>query len=72
MNIEIYLISRTLLNSSLSIIDALTGQIDVVERLIEELAFAREETQQLRTIPGSSYYSSVLIEGEVGAIDRFD
>ena len=40
--------------------------------MIEEIAVAEEETQRLMTIPGVSFFSSVLIVGEIGEIDRFD
>lgn len=70
--IEISPISRTLLDSFLSVIDSLNEQIDELEQLIEETAVAREETQRLMTIPGVSFYLSVLMAGEIGEIDRFD
>jgi transposase len=72
VRIDISPISRTLLDAFLSIIDALNQQIDELETLIEETAVAKEETQRLMTIPGVSFYSSVLIAGEIGEIDRFD
>jgi len=39
-------------------------------RLIER--FAWEETQLLMSIPGVSFYSSLLITAEIGEIERFD
>jgi transposase len=40
--------------------------------VIERTAVDREDTQLLMTIPGVSYFSSVLILGEIGDVDRFD
>lgn len=65
-------IARTLLESLLAVIDELTAQITALEEVIEETAVALEETQRLMTIPGVSFYSSVLILGEVGDVARFD
>jgi len=65
-------VARKLLESFLAVIDALTEQIEELERLIEETAVAMEATQRLMTIPGVSFFSSVLILGEIGEIDRFD
>ncbi len=62
-------IGRTLLESFLAVIDTLNERITELERLIEETGVAEEETQRLMTIPGVSFFSSVLIFGE---IDRFD
>lgn len=65
-------IGRTLLDSHLAVIDAITDQIEALEKIIEETAVALEETQLLMTVPGISFFSSVLIVGEIGEIDRFD
>lgn len=40
--------------------------------MIEEIAVAEEVTQRLMTVPRISFFSSVLIAGEIGDIDRFD
>ncbi len=61
-----------LMESFLSIIDELTAQIEELEMLIEETAASLEATQLLMTIPGVSFYSSLLITSEIGEIDRFD
>lgn len=60
------------MESFLSVIDALSDQIKTLEDVIEETAVSLEETQRLMTIPGVSFYSSVLIAGEIGEITRFD
>jgi transposase len=65
-------VGETLLESFLAVIDALSEQISALEDVIEETAVSLEETQRLMTIPGVSFYSSVLIAGEIGEIDRFD
>lgn len=62
---ELTPIGRTLLDSFLAVIDELNAQITALNERIEE-------TQRLMTIPGVSFYSSVLIYGEIGEIDRFD
>lgn len=63
---------RPLLESFLAVIDTLSEQIEELKSVIEETAVSLEETQHLMTIPGVSFYSSVLIAGEIGEIDRFD
>ncbi|ELZ38184.1 IS110 family transposase [Halorubrum distributum] len=65
-------IGDQLMESFLSIIDELTAQIEELEPLIEETAASLEETQLLMTIPGVSFYSSLLITSEIGETDRFD
>ena len=65
-------VGRQLLESFLSVIDELTVQIKALEKLIERAAASLEETQLLMTIPGVSFYSSLLITSELGEIDRFD
>lgn len=65
-------VARQLLESFLSVIDELTTQIEHLEELIEETAASPPETQLLMTIPGVSFYSSLLITSELGEIDRFD
>jgi len=61
-----------LMESFLSIIDELTAQIEELEEMIEETAASLEATQLLMTIPGVSFYSSLLITSEIGEIERFD
>ncbi len=53
-------------------IETFTKQIKHLEVAIEERAASLPETQLLMTIPGVSYYSSLLIHAEIGEIDRFD
>jgi transposase len=60
------------MESFLSIIDELTAQIEELEEMIEETAAFLEETQLLMTIPGVSFYSSLLSTSELGEIERFD
>jgi transposase len=60
------------MESFLSIIDELTAQIEELEEMIEETAASLEETQLLMTIPGVTFYSSLLITSEIGEIDRFN
>jgi len=65
-------VNRVLLDSFLRLIDELTTQIKHVERVIEEIAASLPETQLLMSIPGVSFYSSLLITAELGEIERFD
>ncbi|MDR5657733.1 IS110 family transposase [Halodesulfurarchaeum sp. HSR-GB] len=71
-NLDLSPVGRTLLDSFLAVIETLSEQIKELESIIEETAVSLEETQRLMTIPGVSFYSSVLIVGEIGEIDRFD
>jgi transposase len=66
------LVGQQLLESFLSVIDELTAQIEALEEVIEETAVSLEATQLLMTIPGVSFYSSLLITAELGKIGRFD
>jgi transposase len=63
---------NTLLDTYLELIETFTDQIERLEAAIEDRAGSLPETQLLMTIPGVSYYSSLLIHAEVGEIDRFD
>jgi len=65
-------VARHTLKAFLAVIRELTEQIHQLEAVIERTAMDREETQLLMTIPGVSYFSSVLILGEIGDIDRFN
>jgi len=65
-------VANQLLESFLSVIDELTAQIEVLEEMIEETAASLEATQLLMTIPGVSFYSSLLITSEIGEIEWFD
>jgi transposase len=70
--VSLGVVGDALMESFLSVIDELTAQIERLEELIEETAASLEETQLLMTIPGVSFYSSLLITAEIGEIDRFD
>lgn len=61
-----------LLSAYLSVIDSLTAEIDALDDRIEDRASTSEETQLLMTIPGISHYSVLVIDAELGEIDRFD
>jgi transposase len=65
-------VARTLIESYLSVIDELDEQIEQLKELIQERAASLEETQLLMSIPGVSFYSSLMITSEIGDIDRFD
>lgn len=65
-------VAEQLLESFLSVIDELTAQIEALEEMIEETAASLEATQLLMTIPGVSFYSSLLITSEIGEIERFE
>ncbi|MGC9117349.1 MAG: transposase, partial [Conexivisphaera sp.] len=46
-------------------------EIEKVSRRIKEEAIEDEDARLLMTIPGISYYSALLIAGEIGDISRF-
>jgi transposase len=71
-DLSLDIVGRQLLESFLSVIDELTTQIGALEEVIEETAASLEATQLLMTIPGVSFYSSLLITAELGEIERFD
>lgn len=50
---------------------ALAEEIKQVETKIKELAEESRQARLLMTMPGLSYYSSLLILSEIGEIDRF-
>ncbi|MGC8696593.1 MAG: transposase [Conexivisphaera sp.] len=52
-------------------LDALNQEIEKVSRRIREEAIEDEDARLLMTIPGISYYSALLIAGEIGDISRF-
>jgi len=55
-----------------TIYDTLDETIDELENLIEERAASPPETQLVMSIPGVSFFSSLLLTSELGEIDRFD
>jgi transposase len=71
-DLSLDLVGQQLLESFLSVIDEFTTQIEALEEVIEETAASLEATQLLMTIPGVSFYSSLLITAELGEIERFD
>jgi transposase len=64
-------VARTLIESYLEVIDTLDEKISELEDVIQERAASLEETQRLMSIPGVSFYSSLLITSELGEIERF-
>ena len=71
-DLSLGIVGQQLLESFLALIDELTAQIEALEEVIEETAASLEATQLLMTIPGVSFYSSLLITAELGEIERFD
>lgn len=65
-------VARTLIESYLDVIDELDEKIARLEEMIQERAASLPETQLLMSIPGVSFYSSLLITSELGEIERFD
>jgi transposase len=65
-------VARMLIESYLEVIDTLEERISELEDIIQERAASLEETQRLMSIPGISFYSSLLITSELGEIERFD
>lgn len=52
-------------------LEHLSGQIDIVSEIIENMAKADYDCRLLMTIPGISYYSALMIKSEIGDISRF-
>ena len=71
-DLSVDVVGRALLDAYLGAIDELTAQIRTLDQVIVERAGELEETQLLMSIPGVSYYSSLLITAEIGEIERFD
>ncbi|WP_276253168.1 IS110 family transposase [Halomontanus rarus] len=71
-DLSLGIVGESLIESYLAVIDELTDQIQRLEDVIEDYAASPPETQLLMTIPGVSFYSSLLITAEIGEIDRFD
>ena len=71
-DLSLDLVGQQLLESFLSVIDEFTTQIEALEEVIEETAASPPATQLLMTIPGVSFYSSLVITAELGEIERFD
>lgn len=64
-------VDRMVIDAHRAVIEALDDQITTLDKAIEEIANLRTPTQLLMTIPGISYYSSLLTTAEIGEIDRF-
>lgn len=62
---------RESLNGYLALADTLALKINEVEKKIKWLAEESGEAKLLMTMPGISYYSSLLILSEIGEVDRF-
>ena len=71
-DLSLDLVGQPLMESFLSVIDELTAQIEALEEVSEETAASPPATQLLMTIPGVSFYSSLLITAELGEIERFN
>ncbi|AKH98667.1 IS110 family RNA-guided transposase [Halanaeroarchaeum sulfurireducens] len=70
-DLELSTVDRGIIEAHIAAIDALNEQIEKLEHTIEEIAGADEDTQRLMSIPGVSYFTSLLIKSEIGEIDRF-
>lgn len=62
---------RESLNGYLALANTLTLEIRRVGEAVRKRAEESEEAKLLMTMPGISYYSSLLILSEIGEIDRF-
>lgn len=62
---------RDALSGYIRLAKALAEEIKEVEKAIKDLAEESPEARLLMTMPGLSYYSSLLILSEIGEIDRF-
>jgi transposase len=58
--------------SYLRLIDGLNREMREASRTIRQKAGRNEDAKLLMTIPGISFFSALLIIGEIGEIERFD
>lgn len=61
-----------LLRVYLAVIDTLTDEMERLDDWIEDRADGLEATRLLKTMPGISHYSALVIYAEIGEIGRFD
>ncbi|MFA5313686.1 MAG: transposase [Methanomassiliicoccales archaeon] len=52
-------------------IEALQGQIELVNRFIQEEFDKRKDVRNLTSIPGIGIYSAMVIFAEIGDVQRF-
>lgn len=71
LKFELRDIYRQEINSCLSLADSFSSQIGEFEKKIEAQAKVDEDTRLLMTIPGISFFSALLISGELGDYRRF-
>lgn len=64
-------IYRMALDGYLSVLEVISKEIKVASRRIDALAIKDEGARLLVTIPGVGYYSALLIQSEIGEINRF-
>ena len=57
--------------SYLRLIDIFNEEIRILSRELKSLAENNEEVKLLMSIPGIGYYSALLIQSEIGDVDRF-
>ena len=69
--LEVRDLYRTELDRYLKTLDLLNQQIDELSKVIESTAKDDYDCQLLMTIPGISYYTSLMIKSEIGDIARF-
>lgn len=55
----------------LNVIEAVQGQIEMVNRFIQEEFDRREEVRNLTSIPGIGMFSAMVIFAEIGEVHRF-
>jgi len=60
-----------ILRSDLALLEALDGQVEVIEAKIAALAVEDKRTRLLMTMTGVGYFTAMLIVSEVGDIGRF-
>ncbi|KXB07362.1 hypothetical protein AKJ52_00400 [candidate division MSBL1 archaeon SCGC-AAA382C18] len=58
-------------NHYLAVLETIEERIEKLEEEFKEIVEDYEEAQLLRTIPGVSHFSALLILAEIGDIDRF-
>lgn len=69
--LELEAVFRINLNSNLSILKSLETEIHILEKLIVQTVEETKEMELLRTIPGISYVTAIMIMSEIGDITRF-
>lgn len=71
-NLVLNKLNRMELDYAIGLIDNLTNEIDKIDKMIGKEELKYPEADILKSIPGISDYSAMLILAEIGDISRFD